>query len=306
MAKKNIIVRLQNWMDSVAGQTFLNYAYSWGASIVILGTLFKLLHYSGADIMLCLGMGTEVIVFFLAAFDRPFDKNEIGKEMPEDYDILEDDDDEVTTNANAAYMPSQPSAAPQMAAQPYAGVIPVAGQQPMASAQGAPNVGVQGGVDAANLASAISGLAATEEMLAAQKSAINNPELESATNDYVQQLKQLTEVLGQVAQQSSRITEGSAEMETLNRTIASLSSVYDTQLRSAGMQMATIDQINEQTRRMAVQIQELNNVYARMLQALTVTAPQYYQQQPQYQQPYQPAGYQQPAQPYTPQQPLQK
>ena len=55
MAKKNIIVRLQNWMDSVAGQTFLNYAYSWGASIVILGTLFKLVrpadgcHHGGGD-----------------------------------------------------------------------------------------------------------------------------------------------------------------------------------------------------------------------------------------------------------------
>ena len=43
-SKINIIYRLQKWMDSVPGQTFLNYAYSWGASIVILGTLFKLTH----------------------------------------------------------------------------------------------------------------------------------------------------------------------------------------------------------------------------------------------------------------------
>ena len=74
----NIIYRLQKWMDSVAGQTFLNYAYSWGASVVILGTLFKLTHLPGADIMLYLGMGTEVIVFFFAAFDRPFDKTADG------------------------------------------------------------------------------------------------------------------------------------------------------------------------------------------------------------------------------------
>ena len=74
----NIIYHLQKWMDSVAGQTFLNYAYSWGASVVILGTLFKLTHLPGADIMLYLGMGTEVIVFFFAAFDRPFDKTADG------------------------------------------------------------------------------------------------------------------------------------------------------------------------------------------------------------------------------------
>ena len=39
-SKYNIVYRLQKLMDSVPGQTFLNYAYRWGASIVILGTLF--------------------------------------------------------------------------------------------------------------------------------------------------------------------------------------------------------------------------------------------------------------------------
>ena len=43
-SKYNIVYRLQKWMDSVPGQTFLNYAYSWGASIVIFGTLCKLTH----------------------------------------------------------------------------------------------------------------------------------------------------------------------------------------------------------------------------------------------------------------------
>ena len=74
----NIVYHLQKWMDSVAGQTFLNYAYSWGASIVILGTLFKLTHLPYANILLFIGMGTEVFVFFISAFDRPFDKTTDG------------------------------------------------------------------------------------------------------------------------------------------------------------------------------------------------------------------------------------
>lgn len=73
-SKINIIARLQHWMDSENGQTFLNYAYSWGASIVILGTLFKLTHMPSANFWLFLGMGTEVVVFFISAFDRPFEK----------------------------------------------------------------------------------------------------------------------------------------------------------------------------------------------------------------------------------------
>ena len=56
-SKFNIVYRMQKWMDSVPGQTFLNYAYSWGASIVILGALFKLTHLPGANIMLFVGMG---------------------------------------------------------------------------------------------------------------------------------------------------------------------------------------------------------------------------------------------------------
>ena len=81
-SKFNVIYRLQKWLDSVPGQTFMNYAYSWGASIVILGTLFKLTHLPGANFMLFLGMGTEVVVFFIAAFDRPFDKTADGMELP--------------------------------------------------------------------------------------------------------------------------------------------------------------------------------------------------------------------------------
>lgn len=80
-SKYNVVYQLQKWMDSVAGQTFLNYAYSWGAAVVILGALFKLTHMPGADLMLFLGMGTEVVVFILYAFDRPFDMTAEGMEL---------------------------------------------------------------------------------------------------------------------------------------------------------------------------------------------------------------------------------
>ena len=90
MSKLNIVVRLQHWMDSVPGQTFLNYAYSWGAAIVILGALFKLTHLPGGNFMLFIGMGTEAVVFFLAAFDRPFDKQEIDKELAHDFESDEE------------------------------------------------------------------------------------------------------------------------------------------------------------------------------------------------------------------------
>ena len=76
---KGFIRSIQAFMDSARGKTILNYLYSWGAAIVILGTLFKLTHMAGANIMLFVGMGTEVIVFFFSAFERPYEVAEDEK-----------------------------------------------------------------------------------------------------------------------------------------------------------------------------------------------------------------------------------
>lgn len=175
MSKINIVVRLQHWMDSVPGQTFLNYAYSWGASIVILGALFKLTHLPGGNFMLFMGMGTEVVVFFLSAFDRPFDKDEIGKELPHDYETdeeiaarlgLTDDDEEAddtdedtiedTTADEAA---SQSVASQSVAAQPAA--AQPATQPAAAAAQGMSGVVFVGGGAAAAAAPSAAATSAT-------------------------------------------------------------------------------------------------------------------------------------------------
>jgi gliding motility-associated protein GldL len=43
--------------------------YGWGAAAVILGALFKIMHWPGAGIMLSVGMGTEALIFFFSAFE---------------------------------------------------------------------------------------------------------------------------------------------------------------------------------------------------------------------------------------------
>lgn len=175
MSKINIVVRLQHWMDSVPGQTFLNYAYSWGASIVILGALFKLTHLPGGNFMLFMGMGTEVVVFFLSAFDRPFDKDEIGKELPHDYETDEeiaarlgltdddeeaDDTDEDTIEDTTADEAASQSVAAQPAAARPAAVQP-ATQPAAAAAQGMSGVVFVGGGAAAAAAPSAAATSAT-------------------------------------------------------------------------------------------------------------------------------------------------
>ena len=86
----------------------------------------------------------------------------------------------------------------------------------------------------------------------------------------LEELKKLTDVLELVVEQSRRLTTDSEEMENLNRTLTGICKVYEMQLKSASSQIGTIDEINEQTKKMAQQIEQLNKIYARMIEAMTV------------------------------------
>ena len=267
-SKLNVVYRLQKWMDSVPGQTFLNYAYSWGASIVILGTLFKLTHLPGANFMLFAGMGTEVIVFFLSAFDRPFDKTAIGMDLPTH---LDDEEDEEGSEA--------PAAATQAATAGVAGGTIIIGgglgqgaqvaAAQAATAQAATATAPMQGQDAAT-AQPQGGVAAVPVQSWMESQQQVSPELAEAQGKYIEELNKLTETLQKVSEQSTRLTRDSEEMENLNRTLTGICKVYEMQLKGASQQIGTIDQINDQSRRMAQQIEQLNGIYARMIEAMTV------------------------------------
>ena len=269
-SKFNIVYHLQKWMDSVPGQTFLNYAYSWGASVVILGTLFKLTHLPGANFMLFAGMGTEVFVFFLSAFDRPFDKTQDGKDLPTHVDEEEIDREEAEAEAEYEAARSHVQGATFVGGQPVVGggTIIVGGNANTASiASGNANTASIASGDA-NAANAMVGtVAASAELVANQEIAA---QLADAQTDYLEKLKKLTETLEKVAEQSVRLTRDSEEMENLNRTLTGICKVYEMQLKGASQQIGTIDSINEQSRRMAEQIEQLNSIYARMIEAMTV------------------------------------
>ncbi|MFW6389254.1 MAG: gliding motility protein GldL, partial [Marinilabiliaceae bacterium] len=57
--------------------------YGWGAALVLLGALFKIQHYPGAGLMLLVGMGTEVVIFFLSAFEPPHEMPDWSIVYPE-------------------------------------------------------------------------------------------------------------------------------------------------------------------------------------------------------------------------------
>ena len=281
-SKFNIVYHLQKWMDSVPGQTFLNYAYSWGASVVILGTLFKLTHLPGANIMLFAGMGTEVFVFFISAFDRPFDKTQEGRDLPTHIDEEEIDREEAEAEAayNAGVQVAGGGSVVAGAGVSGGGTIIIGGGTAnTANVSAAPasegatqtTVGgtqtIVGGTQTVVSPEAAQTAAAAAELAANHEVAM---QLADAQANYLDELKRLTETLQKVSDQSVRLTRDSEEMENLNRTLTGICKIYEMQLKGASQQIGTIDQINEQSKRMAEQIEQLNGIYARMIEAMTV------------------------------------
>lgn len=237
---KNAIRRIQAFMDSARGKTILNYLYSWGAAIVILGTLFKLTHIAGANLMLFVGMGTEVIVFFFSGFERPYDvaidekKEEEAEERAAATNIVGTGLQGGTIVINGAIGGGGNVAAPAE------GVV---------AASGAPAV-VQGGA-------AITG---NPDLI---------PQMDEVTEEYIEKVRALNDAIKHISEQANTLGRNMEEMETLGRNLTGINALYETQLRSAGNQVNAIDQVNEQTKRMAAQIEELNAMYARMIQAMT-------------------------------------
>lgn len=233
-------------MDSARGKTVLNYLYSWGAAIVILGTLFKLTHITGANLMLFVGMGTEVIVFFFSGFERPYDvavdekKEEEAEERAAATNIVGAGLQGGTIVINGTIGDGGNIAAPAD------GVVAASGTP---AVSGAPAV-IQGGA-------AITG---NPDLI---------PQMDEVTEEYIEKVRALNDAIKHISEQANALGRNMEEMETLGRNLTGINALYETQLRSAGNQANAIDQVNEQTKKMAAQIEELNAMYARMIQAMT-------------------------------------
>ena len=217
--------RLEQFLQTARGKRFINFAYSFGAAIVILGAMFKLLHFPFGNEMLFIGMMTEVCVFIISAFDTPVRDYPWEQVFP-------------------ALASQNPEERPDFSAETFRPAPAVA----------TPAVGTQ-------------------------ETAIHDrrPVTDSGA-DISRELTGHTEEYGK-------------QMESLNRTLAGLNALYEVQLKSISGQIDTIEQINRglqrlkstysdtlpdgtaigrETERMAAQLRELNDAYARMLQAMTV------------------------------------
>lgn len=281
--------RLEKFFSSEQGQRLFNFAYSFGAAIVILGALFKLLHLPMADIMLCVGMGTEALIFGLSAFDKPAKNYHWENVFPSL------GSDEYVEGADLSEM------------------IRKVGNMPVGH-------GTQVASTSATTATTQQQVAEIHPVQPVAASMPHTPELAQATRQYVQQISEMTDQLERLKEITSSLTSVSStllnsyssitdnsdnlnsfsagyirQMESLNRNISGLNTIYEIQLKSVSSQLDTIDKVNsglanirhmydnsttdsykirQETEKMTDNLAQLNKVYERMLAAMTANMQQ--------------------------------
>ncbi len=292
---------IERFLHGEKGQRFFNFAYSIGAAIVIWGALFKILHLPGGSTLLCIGMGTEIAMFILTAFDRPSKEYAWEEVFPAlDSHNPEDRPDFSGGGYIGGYVGQQNDYTDGQS--PYPGAD--TGQS-----TGLPAIALSE-EDTESLRDSIHKMSAASEQLSQMA------ELTGATQEYLAQmsgiadqmtkLQETTRQLNEVSQvlldsyrtitNNSERINGSAtgyvdHMEDLNRNISGLNTIYEIQLKGVSSQLDSIDRVNrglkdirdmyeksaressrycEETEKMARYMKQLNQVYEKMITAMTI------------------------------------
>lgn len=268
---KNVIER---FLSGERGQRFFNFAYSIGAAIVILGALFKILHLPGGGVLLSIGMGTEVLMFILTAFDRPpreYNWEEVfpvlNSKDPEDRPDFSGGGSGIVVTGNGGGNSS---------------TVAVASPTVHPTAQPAVVI-TEDATPSEQYIAQVAALAEQMNQLRQTTEALNN-----VSEVLLESYKAITENSENITRSSTGYVE---EMQALNRNIAGLNTIYEIQLKSVSSQLDSIDKVNkgikdirdmyeksssmserycEESEKMARYMQQLNSVYEKMLHAMTV------------------------------------
>ena len=238
VAPKGGWAKFMHWYESYQGKKIVGCVYSLGASIVIVGALFKIMHFPGASIMLIAGMGIEAILFAIGCLDKPHADHHWENVFPQ---LLE-------------Y-----GAKPEL--------LEEKSRQPRPTLLGA---GVSGGAPVAGI---VNGVAATSDT-SVKVPSLKDEDFKALKDGIAELAKTATQFseLGKVAQTGVKLGEklAAAEIatETYTAATATLAQSYaqvtgDMQAIAAGTQAykAGVEQVGQK-------IASLNSVYELQLQAV--------------------------------------
>lgn len=282
---------IERFLHGEKGQRFFNFAYSIGAAVVIWGALFKILHLPGGSTLLCIGMGTEIAMFLLTAFDRPPKDYHwedvfpvLDTHSPEDRPALNGGGAGVVISGGA-----YPGAADDVSYADGSGMPDHAGGLVIAGGGVSPNVDISE-EDTADLVESMKNM--TEQMKGVTEQISQLKETTDALNKVSAVLLESYKAITDNSESVSASSNGYVErLEDLNRNIGGLNTIYEIQLKSISSQLESIDRVNrglkdirdmyeksanessrycEETERMSRYMRQLNKIYENMITAMTM------------------------------------
>lgn len=261
------------FISSEKGQRFFNFAYSIGAAVVIWGALFKILHLPGGNALLSIGMGTEVLMFLLTAFDTPPKEYKWEDVFPV-LDSKNPEDRPDFSGGGGGVVINGASGSGEITIHGDAGAV--AAPQPFVPATDASSATLQ-------YIEQINSISEEMHRLHETTAALNK-----VSETLLQSYQAITQHSAEINQSATGYVE---QMQNLNHNISGLNTIYEIQLKSVSSQLDAIDRVNrgikdirdmyeksasqstrycEETEKMARYMQQLNKVYEKMIHAMTI------------------------------------
>ncbi|MBK5719735.1 gliding motility protein GldL [Dysgonomonas sp. Marseille-P4677] len=287
---------IKHFISSRRGQIVFNYLYSWGAAVVIIGAMFKIIHLPFADYVLMAGMITEACVFLFSAFDHVSANSESGPGVVAGVFQGTDVSTSGTTNigVNLDAITSRGGSDNSKAGNNPGSVVVIAGG-------GNGNAGGSSisGAGRTSTGNTSSYQGSTPIPGGSQDNSVppGYAHSMSATAQNLEEfsgtIQSLNEASHKLLSAYQNITENQGFVEnltTLNQNVSGLNEVFNSQLQTITEQMSAIRYINdslmrmknlydgaigdsymfrEESAKMTKHIEALNNVYTRLLQAMT-------------------------------------
>jgi gliding motility-associated protein GldL len=271
----------QSFLSSPKGKKIVGYAYGFGAAIVIVGALFKILHLPGAAVVLTLGMGTEAILFALSAFEDPHKEYHWDLVFPQ----LEGGEGGAILGGAAAPAPSK--------AGNSIDDIANAGGLSQSDAQKL-NEGIRKLSETANqiadVTAAVSASANYAKNMNAASDAIasfaaTQATLKTSSDSLFASYKTVAESMANVATDAEGYMK---EMQGITKNLSAINASYEMQVKSISEQAGIVNDVNDnlkkiqtamdaasaetiafkdQATKLTQQVSSLNNVYGNMLNA---------------------------------------
>lgn len=208
----------------------MKYLYAWGASVVIIGALFKILHLPGANEMLIVGLGTEATVFFVSGLE-PLPEEEKhwdwSKVFPQLKEEAEEEPVEVPLGLAGGPVGMVPSLGPGIKSLQESSLTPDLLEQLASSIEGLR-------VSVTSLSDITDAALATNEF--AEKVREASARVEQLSHSYAV----TADAMSKIASSFGDIQSYQAQIKTLSHTIAQLNSVYESELQEMQKHIAAI------------------------------------------------------------------